>query len=251
MRNTLVRACSTTPATIKGGDAPALPVDVSKDVMQPPINGLSIAGGRRGTLKGEYYKKVDMVFQFLAEFINWYIEMLKESPLTKVHMLFFKLMLKMKSDNGRKAWSEWNLMKLKHGKEQFKRSLEMTFSDHCNFGLYTLKFHLLHHVIKYLQLLGTMSILDALTFEHYNVNIQHAYGQTSKRRNTCLNATARIIGRRMIWTQTDLMMLFFQWERDAEKCQVHRLLKDGANLVHNGEKCPCTIFRMFWYTMKY
>lgn len=87
------------------------------------------------------------------------------------------------------------------------------FSDHCSFGLYTLKSHLLDHIVKDLQACGTLYVLESPWFEKYNVNVNHAYSQTSGRRDWCMNDTMRMVGCRQASSQTDLRMLSLEGER--------------------------------------
>lgn len=89
---------------------------------------------------------------------------MKETPLTKVHAIYPELMLSSKGEKRHKGWSKKQLMELKYCVEQFKRSLVRTCSHHCNFGLYTLTFHLLDKVLEDLQAFGTPSVLDASPF---------------------------------------------------------------------------------------
>lgn len=69
-----------------------------------------------------------------------------------------------------------------------------TFSEHCNSGIYNLKFHLLDHVLEELKALGTLSVLDASSFAQYNVHVMHAYMQTLRIMDAWINKTARMVG---------------------------------------------------------
>lgn len=107
---------------------------------------------------------------------------MKEAPPTKMLMLYSELMLNMKTDNYSKPWSEEQLMKVKYSMEQFKISLVRTFSDHCNFQLYLLNFHLLYQVVADLWEFGTLLALDTSMFEQYNLNLNRAYRQFQNER---------------------------------------------------------------------
>lgn len=50
-----------------------------------------------------------------------------------------------------------------------------TFSEHCNSGIYVMKFRLLHHVIEDLLELDTLSVVETSSFEQYHLHVTHAY----------------------------------------------------------------------------
>lgn len=57
----------------------------------------------------------------------------------------------------------------------------MLFSDHCNAGLFILKFYLLDHEGQDLLVLKTVSVIHAPPFEQYYVNIKQAYKKYRKK----------------------------------------------------------------------
>lgn len=111
------------------------------------------------------YKSVDMVFPFAAELIDQYTGWMEEAPVTKVQVLYSELILRMMTDNCPKGWSERQVMYPQSHIEQFQKSLVRTLSDHCDSGLKTLKFHLLHHAVEYFQAFSTMAVLYASPFQ--------------------------------------------------------------------------------------
>lgn len=49
------------------------------------------------------------------------------------------------------------------------RELVQRFHDLCKTGLYTLKYHLLDHIVKDIQIFVTLIVSDRSTFEHFIV----------------------------------------------------------------------------------
>lgn len=46
------------------------------------------------------------------------------------------------------------------------------YAEHCNSGLFKLKFHFLDHVEEDLTVFRTLSVYHASSFEHFNVHIK-------------------------------------------------------------------------------
>lgn len=57
-----------------------------------------------------------------------------------------------------------------------------TLDEHCETHLYTLKFHLLYHVLEDLEQLGYFGTFNAFLFEIFNGHVKHAYRTTSEMR---------------------------------------------------------------------
>lgn len=55
--------------------------------------------------------------------------------------------------------------------------------------MFTLKFHLLDHLVTYLKQFGNMDLLNAAPFEHFDLSIKMAYKTTSKRSVTRMDET--------------------------------------------------------------
>lgn len=185
-------------------------------------------------LGGKNCKNMDIVSPFPAEIIDLYTRGMKEAPVTKVYVLYSKLMLIIKTDNCCKGWVEQQLMQLNYCLEQFKRALVRTFRDHCIFGLYTVTLHLLGQVVEGLQPFDTLSVLPASPFEQYSLNINNAYKQTSSRR-------ARVGVRQWGWQDLEWSGpgltegCFPSKGNKCGKCKVDSQVLYGANLGWSGE----------------
>lgn len=70
-----------------------------------------------------------------------------------------------------------------------KELIISTFVPHCDNGIYTLKLHLLYHVVEDIETTDNMAILDASPYEHFNVFIKQSYRSTSKRIATLMDET--------------------------------------------------------------
>lgn len=63
------------------------------------------------------------------------------------------------------------------------------------------------------------------------MSINHAFSQTSRGKNKCMNDTVKMIGNKMCWTQTEVERLSLEGERGVEKCKIDLILTDGAPFV--------------------
>lgn len=113
MKNSLLQGCNLILAAIeKEYYVPRLHVDSSKKRTETQLNGLCAVGGLRGMLEGQNYKKVDMVFPFLAGFMKMCTERVEETLLTKVYVLYSEPMLSMEKDQASERWNENKLKEL-------------------------------------------------------------------------------------------------------------------------------------------
>lgn len=201
-----MRACYSTLAVFKKEYyGPGLQIDFQK--REPRLSStdcLSLGDCRRYS-KGESIKMWKWSL-FIARFVGWCTGWLKEALLRKKQCPIPNRWGVWRQITVAKRWNKRQLTQLKYGIEQFKRSLVSTFSDHCISGLYTLKFHLLGHVVKALQAFGRLSVIDAKPFEQCSVDMKNAYRQNSKWRNTCISEPVRMVKCRMDWTRTGLKM---------------------------------------------
>jgi len=73
----------------------------------------------------------------------------------------------------------------------FKSAVWRLFGPHCENGLNTLKFHLLDHLVDELARFGTVLVLSASPYEHFNLIVKQSYASTSKRLQTRTSDTVR------------------------------------------------------------
>lgn len=58
---------------------------------------------------------------------------------------------------------------------KFKEIMKAAFDTHCETGVYTLKFHLPHHLVENLERFGSLKKLDGSSFKIFYVPFKHAY----------------------------------------------------------------------------
>lgn len=68
-----------------------------------------------------------------------------------------------------------------------------TFYEHCDFGLYTLKYPLLDQVVEYIIIFEALSVLDSRAYEQFNVHMKQAFRTTSRGRRTQIKETVHMM----------------------------------------------------------
>lgn len=76
---------------------------------------------------------------FVSAVLDQSSEYEKTAPLWKVHTRYRDKVADETGGMGRRAWTEENLGSLERHSKRFKRKLVDMFSEHCDYGLYTLK----------------------------------------------------------------------------------------------------------------
>lgn len=59
-----------------------------------------------------------------------------------------------------------------------------TFDGHCDSDLYSLKYHLLHHVVEGIQRFNILPVLKSNLDEQFNMPIKQSYRRTLQTRRT-------------------------------------------------------------------
>jgi len=85
------------------------------------------------------------------------------------------------SDNHGLGWSDDSLSDLRDSISAFKRSMTSLFHNASPTGIGTLKFHLLDHIVDDIRSFGSIRMLTASPFEHFNIHIKSAHASTSGR----------------------------------------------------------------------
>lgn len=195
VRMALLRACNAILAHVEEKYAlPGLHVDFAKTGKTTQLNGLFTADGLRGMLEGKDYYAVDMVFPFVAAFIDRSLGFEEKCELTRMNVLYIEIINKVLVDHRDRRWREGELLRLRGEIREFKSVVEGAFASHCPSGLYTLKYHLLDHLVEDLERFGSISFMDAGPFEHFNVVIKQSYRMTSRRLTTRMDETVQRMG---------------------------------------------------------
>lgn len=133
-------------------------------------------------LEWKDYVALDLVFKFVAGFIDRATGHIDEAPMTKVHTMYSDLARRLGEYRGNGESSSQRLTGLGEEIQHFKELVKAMFEEHCGSGLYMLKLHLLDHVVEVLERYGSLEMLHGSPFERFNVHIKHGYRRTSQRR---------------------------------------------------------------------
>lgn len=169
---------------------PDLHVDFSSKDASDRLNGIFLQTGLRGMLEGKDYRKLDTVFPFVASFIDT-ISGSETAELTRVHMQYTEIILALESIDNTTGIDKTILADIQNKITAFKQNTINLFAPHISSGLFTLKFHLLDHLVEDLTRFAGLDVLSASPYEYYNTRIKYNYRLTSKRRATCMDETVQ------------------------------------------------------------
>lgn len=105
--------------------------------------------------------------------------MAQRCDLTLMNVLCTELVNEMTFDQKNSGWVTCKVVRLQSEIRKFKSVDEKTFAAHCSFGLFTLKYHLLEHLLDDLERFGRLSFVDAGRFEQFLVLIEKFQRMTS------------------------------------------------------------------------
>lgn len=78
--------------------------------------------------------------------------------------------------------------------KKFERLFMRAFNESCIPVLNTLKFHMLDQVVGELRVFSSLSVLDASTFEQYNVYRKQAHRLNLRYLDTCMKKVVNMMG---------------------------------------------------------
>ena len=206
---------------------PGMKVDLSKHEGSAQLNGIFLPTGLRGMVEGKDYRVLDIVFPFVFGYADIWLGSQDEAPLTRIHVFYTDLVNRLMSNNHSRGWSAADMDELQNAVREFKKLLWCVFGPHCNNGLNTLKFHLLDHLVHDLKRFGSISVLSASPYEHFNYVIKQSYASTSKRLQTRTGDTVRNLG-------TALCQQHFS-DKTVQRSPTKSKPFLRAGLVQNGE----------------
>lgn len=132
-------------------------------------------------LEGKDYHALYRKFPFVAVIIDQSTRHEWTALWTMVHIRYGEIMCDSTRAEGHRAWTVKALQMLAEGVRVFKRLVVLTFGEHCNSDLYTLRYHSTHHTVEDVRKIETLSVLDSISDELVNVHIKHCYRKTLKR----------------------------------------------------------------------
>ena len=182
LRSSILRGCNTILRFFQSHSfMPGTRIDFSKKDCSSQLNGIYTSTGLRGMLEGKDYKALDTVFPFVFAYVDIWLQQETEASLTSVHVNYTDLVQQIMSDNNGLGWSEESLSSLEDRISSFKQEMSDLFHKASPTGIGTLKFHLLDHIVHDIRCFGSIRMLTASPFEHFNTHIKSAYASTSGR----------------------------------------------------------------------
>lgn len=124
--------------------------------------------GRHGVLGGKDYQCNDMVFPFIAGYVERETAYEEEPKLTVTKTLYCDLVGDLGSDRRLRKINDEQIAWLRKMFQEFKTSLAVLFKDHCTSGIFKMNFHTLEHLCDDLSKVQNISFLDAASCEHFN-----------------------------------------------------------------------------------
>lgn len=180
--NTLLRAIE------RDSGVSGLHVDFSGKDASSCLNGIFLQTGLRGMLEGKDYRRLDTVFPFVAAFIDT-VTGSETGQLTKVHMLYTELLLLLEKIDHSDGINDEIISTLSKKVNTLIQLTQTLFEPYVENGLFTLKFHILHHLVEDVKRYTSLEYLSASPYEYYNTRIKQNYRKTSKRHATVMDET--------------------------------------------------------------
>lgn len=99
----------------------------------------------------------------------------RKAPIARMCRRYGEIVVDVKGHMWQRARGEADLSSLEGRIHDFKLMLVETSDEHCDLGLYTIKYHLLTHTAENIQRFGTLSHLDISPYDHFHVYMKQAY----------------------------------------------------------------------------
>ena len=188
-RTAILRACNSILRAIQEDcGSSGIHIDFSTKETSSNLNGIFLETGVRGMLEGKDYRNLDYFFPFVAAFVDR-ISGCTEGSLTLVHTLYSKLLHELLVEVEYEGISTIQLKKIQCLINLLKRESKKLFEPYVQKGLFTLKFHLLDHLVEDLSKYGSLQYLDSGPYEYFNSVLKRFYRETSRRKGTALEET--------------------------------------------------------------
>jgi len=193
MKNQILKACNSILRDIQENNhTPGLHFDFSTKDCSKQLNGIFTNDGLKGMLEGKDYRNLDYVFPFVTAFIDKITGQNNNPELTEINIIYTdivneltrpiqKVNLQQKCDKLRKKIKKW--------KDLYKAF----FEKYCDEGLFTLKYHLMDHLVDDLEKYTDLSFIASSPYEYFNTWIKNGYRETSKRIDSALEETVKVL----------------------------------------------------------
>lgn len=160
---------------------PGLHVNLSIKEKTAQLNGLLTGGGLQEILKGKCHYAINRTVPFVASFSDRNVGFDVNRDLTGKNFQCIDVTNKLLVNHRQMLRVERKHLRLWFEFEELKRAVRRVASRNCMSGLYTLKLHLVDHLVEDSERLGNMSLTGAKHFEHIGVLSSQSIGMTSRR----------------------------------------------------------------------
>ncbi len=233
-KTAILRACNSLLRAIEeDSDIPNLHLDFSTKEASSTLNGLFLNNGIRGMLEGKDYRNLDYVYPFVMAYVDRITNCINNG-LTEVNTIYSDILYTLYHTITVRGLTPHISSNLQSLIKTFKSKCVNLFSPFVDKGLFSLKFHLLDHLMEDLRKYGNLDFLDAGPYENYNFVIKEFYRMTSKRKKTAFSEVIQKMNSNNIIHNT-------QEERNLpsnkkENTQQH-LVRDGFTITLRELRC--------------
>lgn len=116
-----------------------------------------------------------MVFLIIGAYIDHDAGFHYDADLTGVRRMYSDMVSRVVSQNYVQGWSVEELEKLRRDFRAFKHMVVNMFSSVFSSRLFTLKFHLLDHLVEDISRSGGISAMDASPYKQFNTTMKSHY----------------------------------------------------------------------------
>lgn len=216
---------------------PGVRFDYSATPKSNNLNGLHISTGLKGMLEGKDYSNIDMVFPFIAAFLDRVLGYADNQQLTMIHSLYSDVVNMVMYNTPDWELQHENVNHLEQKVRMLKRSAKELFEHLEEVNLFTLKFHMLDHVSNDLYKFGILSFLDASAYEHFNFTIKKFIRMTSMRKLTTIEEAVHLMNETPLNTEKDPCILKIgainALSRDGIKVSLATVNKTSCSLTEH------------------
>lgn len=138
----------------------------------------------RVMLQRKVYYAATIAFQYISLFADESLRFDRCCKLNRINVQYSDIVNKVLLEHGNEILLEGGLIGLRCEMEKFTLAVERMFASHCPLGLYSLKYHPLHLIIKDLERVGIISFTESRLSEHLDVLNKHPYRMVSQRLST-------------------------------------------------------------------
>lgn len=223
--------CSVLLSKFEGNeDLPGVRVDFRTGRVSSRWSRIFIRAGLREMVERRDYRALGTLFPFLSSFMDRSTEHERSATMTSVCTWYSEIIGDVKRGAGQCEWSDEELKSLERRVKQSKSMLAETFLKHCESGLFKLRYHLPAHTVDNKPRFGTLSFLDTVSYDHFNVHIKQPFRKISSRMQASMMVTLNVIVR----GYKGKLRYRKEWISEKLERKDNRMTKAGRNGLHLG-----------------